>query len=157
MSEFDRPKRLASMLCYVDHNAAFLRLWEAFGFEPYWVLLDENGRIAHSGMTFGTGFSIVGSEWPADHKSPRNLGGKNAQTVHVQLGNQEDIDTHCTRACKAGAEILQVPDTRFYSDRPYRARDPEGHMRTIGVNVTHLSSADWDKASGRTLRTQTRL
>ena len=56
MSEFDRSKRLASVLGYVDPNAAFLWLEEAFGFEPYLALLDGNDRIAHSEMSFGTGF-----------------------------------------------------------------------------------------------------
>ena len=157
MSEFDRPKGLASALCYADPNAAFLWLEEAFGFEPFMVLLDENDKIAHSEMSFGTGFIMVGSEWSENHKSPKNIGGKNTQSVHVQLGKGEDIDAHCARARKAGAEILQEPDTQFYGDRTYRARDPEGHVWTFGVTVMEMSSADWDKASGGALRTQTRL
>jgi uncharacterized glyoxalase superfamily protein PhnB len=157
MSEFDRPKGLASALCYVDPNAAFLWLEEAFGFEPYMVLLDENDKIAHSEMSFGTGFIMVGSEWSADHKSPKNIGGKNTQTVHVQLGKGEDIDAHCARARKAGAEILQEPVSQFYGDRTYRARDPEGHIWTFGVTVLDISSAHWEEASGGALRTQTRL
>lgn len=56
MSEFGRPGGLASVPCYVDSNAAFLRPEEAFGFEPYLVLLDRNDRIAHFDMSFGTGF-----------------------------------------------------------------------------------------------------
>ncbi len=157
LSEFDRPKGIASALCYVDPNAAFLWLEDAFGFEPYLVLLDENDRIAHSEMSFGTGFIMVGSEWSENHKSPKNLGLKNTQSVHVQLGKGEDIDAHCARARRAGAEILQEPDTQFYGDRTYRARDPEGHIWTFGVTVNDMSAADWEKASGGTLRTQTRL
>ena len=69
---------------------------------------------------------MVGNEWSADHKSPKSVGGKNTQTVHVQLAEGEDIDAHCKRAREAGAEILQEPETQFYGDRTYRARDPEG-------------------------------
>ncbi len=56
MSGFDRPRGLASVLCFADPNAAFLWPEEAFGFEPYLVLLDGHDRIAHSEMSFGTGF-----------------------------------------------------------------------------------------------------
>lgn len=157
MADYVRPKGLASALCYVDPNAAFKWLEDAFGFEPLMVLLDENDRIAHSEMTFGTSLIMVGSEWSEDHRSPKNLGLKNTQTVHVQLDKGESIDAHCEQARKAGAEILQEPDTQFYGDRTYRARDPEGHIWTFGVTVNEMAPEEWDKASGGTLRTQTRL
>lgn len=121
------------------------------------MLLDENDKIAHSEMSFGNGFIMVGSEWSGNHKSPKSLGLKNTQSVHVQLGKGEGIDAHCTRARRARAEILQEPDAQFYGDRTCRARDPEGHIRTFGVTVMDLSSADWDKASGGSLRRQTYL
>jgi len=34
-----------------------------------------------------------------------------------------------------GAEIIQEPETQFYGDRTYRARDPEGHIWTFGRTV----------------------
>ncbi|MEX1251954.1 MAG: VOC family protein [Hyphomonas sp.] len=157
MSEFDRPKGLASALCYVDPNAAFLWLEEAFGFEPCMVLLDENDKIAHSEMSFGAGFIMAGSKWSENHKSPKNLGPRNSQTVHVQFGKGEDIDAHCERARKSVAEIVQEPDTQFYDDRTYRAREPEGHIWTFGVTLIDMSSADWDKASGGALLTKASL
>jgi len=155
MSDYSRPKGLASAVCYVDANAAFRWLEAAFGFEPLLVLLDEQDRIAHSEMRFGDSVVMVGNEWSDDHKSPKSLGGKNTQTVHVQLARGEDIDAHCERARRAGAEIIQEPEAQFYGDRTYRARDPEGHIWTFGVNVNDVTADQWDKASG--LRTQTRL
>jgi uncharacterized glyoxalase superfamily protein PhnB len=155
MSEFYRPKGLSSAVCYVDPKAAFRWLEEAFGFEPLMVLLDEKENIAHSEMKYGDSVVMVGNEWSADHKSPKSMGGKNTQTVHVQLARGEDIDAHCAKARKAGAEILQAPDTQFYGDRTYRARDPEGHIWTFGVTVQEMTPAEWDKATG--LKTQPRL
>jgi uncharacterized glyoxalase superfamily protein PhnB len=152
MTDFYRPKGLSSALCYLDPNAAFRWLEEAFGFEPLMVLLDENERIAHSEMTYGNSVVMVGSEWSADHKSPKSIDGKNTQTVHVQLDRSEDIDAHCERARKAGAEILQEPDTQFYGDRTYRARDPEGHIWTFGVTVEEVGPEKWDSMSGLTTR-----
>ncbi|HRX40544.1 MAG TPA: VOC family protein, partial [Parvularculaceae bacterium] len=60
----------------------------------------------------------------------------------------EDIDAHCARARKAGAEILMEPETQFYGDRTYRARDPEGHIWTFGQTVKQVSPEEWDKESG---------
>jgi uncharacterized glyoxalase superfamily protein PhnB len=155
MTDLHRPKGLSSALCYVDPKAAFHWLEEAFGFEPLFVILDAEDNLAHSEMTYGASVVMIGSEWSADHKSPKSLGGKNSQTVHVQLSRGEDIDAHCERARKAGAEILQEPSTQFYGDRTYRARDPEGHIWTFGVTVEAITPDQWDAASG--LKTRTRL
>ena len=157
MSDFYRPKGLSSAVCYVDPKAAYRWLEEAFGFEPLMVILDENDNIAHSEMKYGDSVVMVGNEWSADHKSPKSVGGKNTQTVHVQLERGADIDAHCERARKAGAEILQEPGTQFYGDRTYRARDAEGHIWTFGVTVQEMTPAEWDKAMGGGARTQTRL
>jgi uncharacterized glyoxalase superfamily protein PhnB len=154
MAELYRPKGLSSAVCYVDPKAAFRWLEEAFGFEPLFVILDENENLAHSEMTYGDSVVMVGSEWSENHRSPQNLAGKNTQTVHVQLARGEDIDAHCARAKAAGAEILQTPDTQFYGDRTYRARDPEGHIWTFGVTVSEVGPEAWDKASGMTTRTR---
>jgi hypothetical protein len=35
----------------------------------------------------------------------------------------------------AGADIIAEPETQFYGDRTYRAKDPEGHIWTFGVTV----------------------
>lgn len=154
MSEFYRPKGLSSAVSYLDPKAAFRWLEEAFGFEPLMVILDENENLLHSEMTYGSSVVMIGNEWSADHKSPESLGGKNTQTVHVQLARGEDIDAHCERARKAGAEVLQEPDTQFYGDRTYRARDPEGHIWTFGVTLQEMAPAEWDKAMGCTTKTR---
>jgi uncharacterized glyoxalase superfamily protein PhnB len=155
MSDLYRPKGLSSAVCYLDPKTAFRWLEEAFGFEPLMVILDENENIAHSEMKYGDSVVMIGNEWSADHRSPKSVGGKNTQTVHVQLARGEDIDAHCERARKAGAEILQEPSTQFYGDRTYRARDAEGHIWTFGVTVEEVGPEALDKVRG--LRTQTRL
>lgn len=155
MPDLYRPKGLSSAVCYVDAKTAYRWLEDAFGFEPLMVILDAEGNLAHSEMSYGESVVMVGNEWSADHKSPKSLGGKNTQTVHVQLARGEDIDAHCARARAAGAVILQEPETQFYGDRSYRARDPEGHIWTFGVTVQELTPEQWDKASG--LKTQSRL
>ena len=151
MSESKWPS-LSSGLCYRDPKAALEWLEKAFGFEPTMVILGDDGSLMHSEMRFGDGRIMVGSEWSADHSSPANIGGKNTQTVHVQL--EADIDGHCERARAAGAEILMEPETQFYGDRTYRARDPDGHIWTFGQTVHEMTPEQWDKVSGVTTKTR---
>jgi uncharacterized glyoxalase superfamily protein PhnB len=153
MTDYYRPQGLSSAVSYQDPKAAFKWLEQAFGFEPLMAIVDQDGNLAHSEMTFGHSVVMVGSEWNAAHKSPKSVGGVNTQSVHVQL--DEDVDAHCARAREAGAVILQEPATQFYGDRTYRAMDPEGHIWTFGQTVKKMAPAEWDKASG--LVTKTRL
>ena len=137
-------------LSYRDNRAALAWLEQAFGFEPCMVILDDDETILHAEMRFGDGMLMVGEEWSANRKSPASLGGACTQTVHVQL--REDIDGHCERARAAGAEIEQEPQTQFYGDRTYRARDLEGHVWTFGQTVTPMTPEEWDEAAGVTTR-----
>ncbi|MEZ5921905.1 MAG: VOC family protein [Parvularculaceae bacterium] len=155
MTDQSRPKGLSSAVSYQDAKSAFRWLEKAFGFEPSFVLLDADGNLGHSQMTFGNSIVMVGNEWSDDHKSPKSLGGKNTQTVHVHLAEGDDIDAHCEQARKAGAQIIAEPSTQFYGDRTYRAKDPEGHIWTFGVTVEEPKPEEWEKKTG--LRTAPRL
>ncbi len=155
MADYYRPKGLSSAATYLDPKAALLWLERAFGFEPLMVLLDAEENLAHAEMSYGNSVIMVGAEWSEHHRSPKSVGGKNTQSVHVQLARGEDIDAHCAHARSAGAEIIQEPATQFYGDRVYRARDLEGHIWTFGVTVEEVGPEQWDAASG--LKTRTRL
>jgi uncharacterized glyoxalase superfamily protein PhnB len=140
-----RPK-LMSAVCYRDPKAALRFLEAAFGFELFMLIEDGEGNLAHSEMRYGDSVVMVGGEWSDDHKSPASLGGKNTQTVHIQV--EEDIDAHCERARAAGFEILMEPADQFYGDRTYRCRDPEGHIWTVGQTVRQVSREEAEAASG---------
>jgi uncharacterized glyoxalase superfamily protein PhnB len=142
MAELQRAT-LSSAISYRDPKAAYVWLEKAFGFEPMMVLLDADGNLIHSQMSFGAGVIMVGSEWSDDQKSPASVGGKNTQTVHVHL--EEDVGAHCERARAAGAQIIAEPSTQFYGDRTYRARDLEGHIWTFGQAVAVTTPEDWAK------------
>ena len=149
MSDERRPS-FASALSYRDPKAALLWLEEAFGFEPVMVILGPDGELAHAEMTFGDGLIMIGSEWRADTKSPASVGGTNTQSVHIHIDT--DIDAHCERARKAGAEIIMEPENQFYGDRTYRAKDLEGHIWSIGQTVEVMTRDEWSKAGGMTVR-----
>ena len=140
-----RPS-LISALSYRDPRAALDWLEAAFGFELFMLIEDGDGNVAHSEMRFGNAAVMIGSEWTDDHRSPASIGGKNTQTLHIQV--QEDIDAHCERARRAGAEIVAPPETQFYGDRTYRCRDPEGHIWTVGQTVKAVSREEAEAESG---------
>lgn len=146
MAETAPRPSLSSSLCYRAPKAALAWLEKAFGFETVMVITDAEGNLGHSEMRFGAGIVMVGSEWSDDHKSPASVNGKNTQSVHVHL--TEDIDKHCARAKAAGAEIIQAPETQFYGDRTYRARDLEGHIWTFGQTVKAVTREEAEKISG---------
>ena len=143
----DMPRAsLASAVFYRDPWAALDWLERAFGFERSMVITNPDGSLGHSEMRFGNGYLMVGSEWADYTASPASVGGKNTQTVHVQL--LADIDAHCERAHAEGAVIEQEPADQFYGDRSYRARDPEGHVWTFGQTVTPFSLEESERATG---------
>ena len=144
MSDWRAP--LMSAVCYRDPKAALKFLEAAFGFELTMLIEDEQGALAHSEMRFGNAAIMIGNEWSEDHKSPLSMGGKNTQTVHIQIDS--DVDAHCARARAAGFEIMMAPATQFYGDRTYRARDPEGHIWTVAQNVQAVTREEAEAASG---------
>lgn len=143
-----RPS-LISAVCYRDPKAALKFLEAGFGFELAMLIEDGEGNLVHSEMRFGDAAIMVGNEWSDDHKSPASIGGKNTQTVHIKIDT--DVDAHCARARAAGFEILIEPETQFYGDRTYRARDPEGHIWTVGQPVEEVSREAAEAVSGLTI------
>lgn len=135
-----------SALFYQDPKAALAWLEKAFDFELVMLLEDAEGNLAHSQMSFGDGVVMIGQEWSDDHKSPKSVGGKNTQTVSIEVDT--DIDAHFARAKAAGAEIMAEPETQFYGDRTYRCRDPEGHIWTVSQTVKAVSREEAEAASG---------
>ncbi|MDR5760028.1 VOC family protein [Caballeronia sp. LZ035] len=148
MDELYRPKGLSSAVSYRDPKLGFRFLEAAFGFKPLFVILDANDDLVHGELTFGDSVVMIGREWSDDHRSPRSIDGKNTQSVHLQLAEGEDVDAHCERARAAGALVVAEPETQFYGERTYRAKDPEGHIWTIGVLVKRMTPKEWDAASG---------
>ena len=137
---------LISAVCYRDPKSALNWLEQAFGFELAMLIEDADGNLAHSEMLHGGQRIMIGNEWTDDHRSPTSIGGKNTQTVHIEV--EGDIDAHCARAKAAGAEILMAPEDQFYGARTYRCRDPEGHIWTASQTIREVSREEAEQASG---------
>jgi uncharacterized glyoxalase superfamily protein PhnB len=128
--------RMSSSVFYDDAAAAIDFLCRAFGFELRLKVEGEGGRIEHSELVFGEGLFAVKQSGGSSHgpvpvpgKSPRAVGGANTQCIGVIV---DDADAHCARARAAGAKIVEPPTTHdygddYWTDRSYRAEDPEGH------------------------------
>ena len=137
---------LSSGISYRDPRAAIAFLEKAFGFETTMLIEDDSGKVVHSQLSFGPCYVMVGGEWSDDHKSPASIDGKNTQSGHIQIEN--DVDAHCAAARAAGAEIIMAPETQFYGDRTYRARDPEGHIWTVAQTVKTVTREEAAADSG---------
>ena len=146
MSESTHRCSLGTAIIYRDPRAAIEFLEKAFGFETTLLINDQDGNLAHSELSYGDGYIMVGSEWHEKAKSPLSIDGANTQNVHVQVTG--DIDGYCERARAAGARIVAEPETQFYGDRTFRALDPEEHMWTFSQTVQVLTPEQWDAASG---------
>lgn len=147
--EQERPP-ISPSVCYRDPVAALKWLESAFGFEPRIVVLGADETLVHAELGYHGGVIGVGRAWSPDHASPRDMGGKNTQTVHVQL--REDVDAHYERAKAAGAEILLAPTDQTYGDRNYICRDPEGHIWSIGQTKRRFERGEFDRTYGTTTR-----
>jgi uncharacterized glyoxalase superfamily protein PhnB len=154
MSDFKRPS-LSSGVYYRDPKAALKWLEQAFGFEPVMVVVNDDGTIGHSEMRFGDGMIYVGSEWDADHVSPASLGGKNTQSLHLQV--ESGIDQLFDRAKRAGAKVLREPADQFYGDRSAMVADPEGHVWSFGQTIRDMSFDEMAKAGGGQMDIRERL
>lgn len=145
----ERPP-VSTSVCYRDPIAALKWLEAAFGFEPRIVVLAPDETLVHAELGYHEGVIGVGNVWSPDHASPAELGGKNTQSVHIQL--REDVDAHYARAKAAGAQILREPADQTYGDRNYIARDPEGHVWSFGQTKQRYERAEFDRTYGTTTR-----
>ena len=131
---------------YRDPMKAIVWLQAAFGFKQATLITLPNGDFAHAALTVGDSTIHIGSEWSDDTASPQSVGGKNTQSVRINL--ESDIDDHFAKAKAAGAVIVQEPKDEFFGDRVYRAKDPEGHVWTFSQHMRDVSIAEMEKASG---------
>jgi uncharacterized glyoxalase superfamily protein PhnB len=146
MSQSSNRPSIRAAVHYRDPMTALQWLEKAFGFERSMVIIDRDGKFAHSQMQVGDGTIMVGGEWADFVASPASIGGKNTQLLHVHIEN--GIDAHCERARAAGATILAEPEEQFYGDRTYRARDLEGHVWVFGQTVRQVTREEAEKATG---------
>ncbi|HMI38054.1 MAG TPA: VOC family protein, partial [Steroidobacteraceae bacterium] len=102
--------RISSGLYYRDAAAMIDWLCRAFGFEVRLRVAGEDGRVAHSELTYGDGVVMLGEErrgetqrFGHDAASPLSVDGANTQQLMIYV---DDVEAHCARARAAGARIV---------------------------------------------------
>jgi uncharacterized glyoxalase superfamily protein PhnB len=129
--------RLSTAIFYDDAAAAIDWLCRAFGFEVRLKVEGDGGRIEHSELTYGEALVMVAQSGHRPKRpnfppgaSPRSINGANTQSLMLFVDN---VDEHCARARKAGAQVLEEPAVHdygkdYWADRSYGTLDCEGHL-----------------------------
>ncbi|HXS73543.1 MAG TPA: VOC family protein [Rhodanobacteraceae bacterium] len=120
-------------LRYRNALAAIEWLCRAFGFERHAVYA-EGETVHHAQLTFGNGMVMLGSAdngsaWGKRIAQPDEIGGRETQACYVVV---TDCAGHYARAQAAGAEIVDVLETKDYGGSGYSCRDLEGHLWSFG-------------------------
>jgi uncharacterized glyoxalase superfamily protein PhnB len=124
-------------LLYEDAAGALDFLSKAFGFQETFRS-EDGGRIAHAEMRLGDDGRIMLGQPAEGFSSAKSRGGSGSVLMYIYI---DDVDVHCERARKAGAEIVDEPADQEYGERVYHARDPEGHDWYFGQPVRVAAGA----------------
>src|SRR5262249_35139618 len=125
--------RISSAVYYDDASRAIDWLCNAFGFEVQLKVTADDGKVAHSELTYGGGLVMISEATERDRfpyrRCPAEVGGANTQNMMIYV---DDVEAHCKHAREAGAVIVQEPETHdygedYWTDRGYQCRDPGGH------------------------------
>lgn len=119
------------ILRYRDPAAAIEWLCQALGFTRHFVA-EHAGAVVHAQLSLGSALIFLGPDHEDDKygmHSPLSLNGTN-QCVYIATTG--DVDAHCERARKWGADIVTEPYDTSYGGREYSCRDLEGHVWSVG-------------------------
>ena len=132
-------QRIVPYFVYRDAAAIVEFLCSAFGFEKGIQFPGPDGSLMHAEVSMGGELFMLATAMPEmGHAAPMDLPGRHAMTmVYVA-----DVDAHCAHATEAGAEILSEPEDKFYGDRMYVAKDPEGVTWCFATHVRDVAPED---------------
>jgi uncharacterized glyoxalase superfamily protein PhnB len=116
------PQTITPYLLYEDASAALEWLSRVFGFRETSRMVGDDGSVGHAEMDVGLDAQIFLGSPGGDYRSPAN-GGTRCALVYLYV---EDLDAHCERARREGAEIVEEPADQPYGDRRYAAADLDG-------------------------------
>ncbi len=118
-------QRIVPYVLYVDAPAAIAFLKSVCGFEEYLCIPAGEGMIGHAELGYQENRIMLA---PAPSKD--EPGRADGQPSHYSLVScyVDDVDAHYAHAKSAGAVIEQEIEDKFYGDRSYSLKDPEGHV-----------------------------
>lgn len=126
-------------LVYANVEAAIDWLCDSFGFTEIWRAGDHRARLA-----FGNGIVIVADHDLSYGRAAPEPSSVRSFSVMVKVDN---VDAHCDRARRHGAQILSPPTNFPYGERQYSVTDIAGHRWTFTQAIADLAPEDWGGTS----------
>ena len=125
------PGAVIPFLYYRDVPRAIEWLAGAFGFrERLRTPPDPDGSIHLAQLHAGEGSVML-----------RTADGEQARSFI--LVRVENVDAHCERARRFGAQILSEPKTAEFGERQYSAEDLAGNRWTFSQTISDVDPASW--------------
>lgn len=112
---------------YCREPAAALAFYQkAFGFAPGIRTLDAQGRLSYAEMKYQDAVIMLGAESPGEGRyAPVTLKSAPSSQFYIYVA---DVDGFVKTAAAAGAEVIEPPLDRAWSERTALLRDPEGYL-----------------------------
>jgi uncharacterized glyoxalase superfamily protein PhnB len=134
-------------LAYDDVGAAIDWLCSAFGFAERFRY-GPPGQPQGAMLTVGAGSVMLtaareadpSGEWWARVALRQPRADEQSCSIGVRV---EDVDAHHERARRAGARILNPPETYLYGERQYSVLDLAGHRWNFTQSVADLAPQEW--------------
>lgn len=120
-------------LAYPNIAEAIAWLCDAFGFTLRVRMGDHRAQL-----NVCNGGAVVLIE------ASGNVGLRSSLLVRV-----DDVDGHCARARRHGAQILREPQTYPYGERQYNAEDFAGHRWCFSQSVADIDPTGWGGTPGQ--------
>lgn len=118
---------------------------KAFGFKPGNTMPAPDGKIGHAEMHYqGTLIIMFAPEgaWGSTCKTPAHTNVEPSIGLYVYCENVDDL---VKQAKKAGAKVIQEPETMFWGDRTARFRDLDGYAWTFATKVGEFDPSKMPK------------
>ncbi len=126
----DEAPRIFPAFRYRDAAAMIDWLTGIFGFTVHAAYRDDDGRVQHAELAYGSAMIMLGSV--ADDAYGGMVGSAvtpGAKSVYVAV---DDPDALFAKAEAAGVAVLESPTERSYGSREFIVRDPEGNVWCFG-------------------------
>jgi uncharacterized glyoxalase superfamily protein PhnB len=128
------PATVTPVLTYPDVRAAVAWLGEAFGFEER-VRIGEGHRAQ---LRVGPDGAVVVAEARGESRPPAP-----GSVTHVLKVRVADVDAAFSRACAAGATVVEELRTWEYGERSGVVQDPAGHRWELTQTMTDVEPEEW--------------
>lgn len=139
------PKGYHSVTPYLacaDAGSAILFYVEALSARELYRLPMPDGKIAHAELEIGNSRIMLSDEAPEwGNQSATAFGGSPIMLVVYA----EDVDTLAEQFVRAGGEVVEPVELKFYGDRSGRFRDPEGYHWILSQHVEDVSPREMQR------------